>query len=249
MNSLDSSGDGLISYKEFVHKLSRHGIRSRTTEEQIIYLVIEALKRSKIKNMSEAFALIDKEGRGFISQDDFKDIFRGLSLKIDQDDLDKFIDQFWKDKTAGIDYQQFLRIFKRYQMKLEGDGDEREHKYVKIPEEIIRLKKDIYMTISKALQQTGKSLKGIFAKVDSDQSDEIDLIEFKSMFEKMKLKLTHLQAEQIFNSIDFDYSGCVSFPEFISDFEHTVGNDVDFLIREDKEKAAEASRGDGRATP
>ena len=33
MNSLDTSGDGDISYKEFIHKLSRHGIRSRTTEE------------------------------------------------------------------------------------------------------------------------------------------------------------------------------------------------------------------------
>ena len=90
-----------------------------------------------------------------------------------------------------------------------------------------------------ALTQAGKTIKGFFARVDVDQSDKIDLIEFKSMFEKMKLKLTHAQAEQIFNSIDFDYSGDISFPEFIADYEHTINNDIDSLIREEKEKAAE----------
>ena len=93
MNSLDTSGDGSISYQEFIHKLSRHGIRSRSTEEQIIYLIIEALKRSKIKSLSEAFSLIDKEQRGFISKEDFKDIFSNLGIKtLDKNDLDKFMD-------------------------------------------------------------------------------------------------------------------------------------------------------------
>ncbi len=92
MSSLDTSGDGYVSYQEFVHKLSRHGIRSRTTEEQIIYLISEALKRSKVKSLLDAFTLIDKEQRGYISKDDFRDIFKNLGLKIDSNDLDKFID-------------------------------------------------------------------------------------------------------------------------------------------------------------
>ena len=58
MNSLDSSGDGFISYKEFVQKLSRHGIRSRTPEEQIIFLIFESMKRSRMK-MNDFFGLID----------------------------------------------------------------------------------------------------------------------------------------------------------------------------------------------
>lgn len=64
--------------------------------------------------MSEAFELIDKEGTGSISRDDFKDIFKNLNLKVSEADIDKFIDHFWKDKVGGIDYQEFLRIFNRY---------------------------------------------------------------------------------------------------------------------------------------
>jgi Ca2+-binding EF-hand superfamily protein len=42
-------------------------------------LIIEALKIANIK-MSDAFELIDKEKKGTISRDDFKDIFKSLRL-------------------------------------------------------------------------------------------------------------------------------------------------------------------------
>ena len=67
------------------------------------------------------------------------------------------------------------------------------------------------------------------------------------MFEKMKLKLSHVQAEQIFNSLDFDERGDITFPEFISDFEHVVKTDLETLYREEREKAADNSRSDARS--
>ncbi len=41
-------------------------------------------------------------------------------------------------------------------------------------------------------------------------------------------------------------SGDISFPEFVSDFKHVVATDLDMLKREEREKAALASKGDGR---
>jgi Ca2+-binding EF-hand superfamily protein len=104
MSSVDVDSDGYIRYKEFVRKLSRHGVHNKTSEEQIIYLIAEALRRSKIKTLSEAFSIIDKEDRGVISREEFKDIFKNLNIKIQESDIDRFIDLFWKDKVAGIDY-------------------------------------------------------------------------------------------------------------------------------------------------
>lgn len=83
MSSIDVDSDGYVQYKEFVRKLSRYGVRSRTTDEQIIYLILEGLRKSRVKNFSEAFDLIDKKGEGTITRDDFKDIFKSLNLKID----------------------------------------------------------------------------------------------------------------------------------------------------------------------
>ena len=58
------------------------------------------------------------------------------------------------------------------------------------------------------------------------------------MFRKMGVKLTPQESEQIFYSVDFDLSGKVTYPEFAADFDHVVSNDVDTLIREERDKAA-----------
>lgn len=47
---------------------------------------------------------MDKSGSGYVSRDDFNDIFTSLNLKIDRRELERFMDNFWRDKDAGIDY-------------------------------------------------------------------------------------------------------------------------------------------------
>lgn len=195
MHSIDVDSDGYVQYKEFVRKLARHGVRSRTSEEQIIYLIIEALKRSRVKSMSDAFEVIDKEGRGSISREDFRDIFKSLNVKIAEADIDKFIDHFWKDKVGGIDYQQFLRIFNRYEIKLEEESNTKKGPVVRVPEAIIRLKHKIYKEIHTALTQHKKTLRSLFSRVDIDQSNEIEVDEFNAMFQKMNVKLTNQEVE------------------------------------------------------
>lgn len=57
----------------------------------------------------------------------------------------------------------------------------------------------------------------------------------------MNMKMAPEESEQIFNSIDFDLSGKISFPELSADFEHCIKTDTDTLLREEREKAAEAT--------
>ncbi len=97
LGSCDYDGDGLIGYKEFVRKLSRHGVKSRTPEEQILYLLIESLRRTGIKSLSDAFELFDKERRGSLSREDFKDVFANMKLRIDEAEIERFIEHFWRD--------------------------------------------------------------------------------------------------------------------------------------------------------
>jgi len=73
--------------------------------------------------------------------------------------------------------------------------------------------------------------------VDIDNSNEIDIEEFKAMLQKMNLKLTKAEAESIFNSIDFDWSGKITYPEFVADFKKTVETDITTLINLEKERA------------
>lgn len=93
------------------------------------------------------------------------------------------------------------------------------------------------MEMNKAFKDKGKSLKGLFNRVDVDQSNEIELEEFMAMFHKMGLtQLTQVEVQHIFNSVDFDLSGNVTFPEFLSDFDHVVKTDIQVLLNEERDR-------------
>ena len=73
--------------------------------------MIKAFKRTGINSFAKAFSLFDKCEHGTISRDEFKGVFASMKLpNIDEQEIDKFIDHFWRDQKAGIDYQAFLRI-------------------------------------------------------------------------------------------------------------------------------------------
>lgn len=182
--ALDTNHDNNVSFNEFFRKLSRYGVKNRSKEEVIIYAIIEAAQRSNVKNLSKLFEMIDKKGRGFISREDFIDICLSLQLKVDKNDLQKFVDHFWKDKEAGIDYPGFLRLFSRYQMKLAQEENARsiKNRNVIVTDETVRMKKDIYSRIDNTMKRMGKTLTDLFAKVDKDGDRTVTATELYHMF-------------------------------------------------------------------
>lgn len=106
--------------------------------------MIDAVSRSKVKSLANLFELIDKSGRGFIDRTDFKDIFKSLNLNIDESELDRFMDNFWKTNEAGIDYAGFLRIFSKYQIKMDREQTVQAMPKV-VSDNTVRLKKKLYI--------------------------------------------------------------------------------------------------------
>jgi len=80
-------------------------------------------------------------------------------------------------------------------VKLEEDEGRKKGTSIRIPEAIIKKKKDIYTELDKAFKLTNKTLRSLFSKVDVDQSNEIELDEFSAMFQKMNIKLTPAEVE------------------------------------------------------
>lgn len=204
--ALDNDRNGGIDYKEFCGKLERHGMKTRSKQEQVIYQIIEAVERSNIKSMNHLFEIIDRSRTGIISKQDFRDIFSNLShLKIDKNELDRFIEGFWKDNNYGIDYKSFLGIFTKYQIKFEDEKRPRnEIKTKHVAEDTIRLKKEIFDKINTVLKQKNMEPVDLFKRVDKDGSNEIDVDELDTAFKNMRIDLSKYEVHQVFDSMDFD---------------------------------------------
>ena len=222
-DALDTDKNDEVDYKEFCTKLERFGVRKRTKEEAIIFQIVEAVNRSQVQDLSHLFQLIDKNERGFISKQDFRELFDNLQLKLKEEELDAFINNFWRDKGEGIDYPGFLKIFEKYKVKLNAEVERNKpQKEVIVPDTVVILKKEVFDKIQHALEVAGKDIISLFRKIDADNSSEIDRDEFYDAFKQMKLDVEQYKVFQIFDSIDFDGSNGLSIPELVADFRNTV---------------------------
>ena len=124
-----------------------------------------------------------------MTRDDFKDMLIDADLKIDEDQLNQFMDKFWKDEKAAIDYKGFLRIFKKYQVQLANEERQKNAgKYVPITEATLKYKKDVFDRMDECLREQNVSLRDFFRKkVDVDRDGCITSNELMTMFKKMQL--------------------------------------------------------------
>ena len=160
-----------------------------------------------------------------------------MKLRIDEAEVEKFIEHFWRDQKAGIDYEAFLRIFQRYQLRLdEDDNRAKKNAAIRIPDDVIRLKKKVFQVINEVLTISKKKLESLFQRADIDGSNEIDVHEMGALFAQMKIPLIEQELQNIFASIDFDFSGKITLPEFMSDFKKTVTTDTATLLLQEKER-------------
>jgi len=86
-NSLDNDRSGSIDYREFVRKLEQYGVKNLGREEFILYQLAKTMQKTNM-SMANFFEMIDKHGRGYISREDFKDLFENLGgLKLNEGEL------------------------------------------------------------------------------------------------------------------------------------------------------------------
>ena len=77
--------------------------------------MVEAVKRNGNGNtMSTLFQMFDRNGKSFVTREDFAELLYSIDVKIESEALDKFLDKFWQNEKGGINYKQFLGIFERY---------------------------------------------------------------------------------------------------------------------------------------
>ncbi len=58
---------------------------------------------------------------------------------------------------------------------------------MKVSDDVIRLKKRVFEEVNLALKKQGKTLESFFNRADLDNSNEITIDEFRTLFRNMKI--------------------------------------------------------------
>ena len=96
IDSVDTSGDGQVSFDEFVFLMMKVEVEDVSEEEDVI----------------KAFKVFDKDGNGSLSCAEFKHILINLGDKFSEAEVEEIFKEADLDGDGQIDYHEFVNFWK-----------------------------------------------------------------------------------------------------------------------------------------
>ena len=93
INEIDIDGDGKINFDNFITLMEKK-LRDHDDEEELI----------------ETFKVFDKDGIGFITYNNLKDVIKSLGLNYTDDEIMEMIKECDLDKDMMINYDEFTKM-------------------------------------------------------------------------------------------------------------------------------------------
>jgi calmodulin len=93
IKEVDNDSDSKIEFEEFL-KIMNNKLKQTETEQELI----------------EAFKIFDKEGKGLISENEFKHIMLSLGEKISEEELEEMMKKADPQNQGYVNYKEFAKI-------------------------------------------------------------------------------------------------------------------------------------------
>ena len=93
IKEVDNDSDSKIEFEEFL-KIMNNKLKQTETEQELI----------------EAFKIFDKEGKGLISENEFKHIMLSLGEKISEEELEEMMKKAHPQNQGYVNYKEFAKI-------------------------------------------------------------------------------------------------------------------------------------------
>ena len=226
MRSVDLDMDGGIKYREFIKKLQLYGAQCVSEEQQIMNTIYENIKKLGY-SLEEVFQIFDRDSDGQISRQDLMDSFNNFGLGLSVVQIEKILKLIDSNKDGAIEFSEFNRVFEReLNIKKEKPGIN------------LNWKDELFNKINNARKTYGLDLSEAFASFDKNHDGRISKNEFVQVFREMGVGLNKDQLDELWNTMNSDRDGYISYVEFISQFKSSVREQETQSIIEEANKSS-----------
>lgn len=229
MRSVDLDLDGGIKYREFIKKLQIYGAQCISEEQQILNTIYESIKKLGY-SLLEVFQIFDRDNDGEISRQDLMDSFNNFGLGLNVAQIEKILKMIDSNKDGAIEFKEFSRVFER---ELDLKSEKKSFS--------LNWKDELFTKISSAIKTYGLDLSEAFASFDKNHDGRISRSEFTQVFREMGVGLSREQLEELWNSMNSDRDGFISYVEFISQFKSSTREQETQIIIEEANRASVVS--------
>ena len=176
----DLDGSGSITYREFLRKMRRSGVFTRSSEEEALFRLFKAIKQANI-TVRRAFQMIDMDGSNEITKTEMEGAFRKLGIDISSHTVDFIFQNCDRDNSGSISSGEFQQLFDS--IIRESMIEEKEVFPSEIDWKLLFVLK--MEEISDKYHQGG--LKQTFSSMDADGSQAITFAELTEFFKKAQV--------------------------------------------------------------
>ena len=172
----------------FIENLKNYKSNSILRETAIVYLVHNYPDLEEVNEACKLFDKLDLEGKGKITKDE---LYNGLSLLINSDELKKDIDEIFlnldMDNNNYISYEEFIRAAIDKEVFLKEDTLKFAFQYFDKDNsgEITMDELEMVFKDSIKSKDCKKELENILSEVDSNNDKVIDFEEFKKLMSNL----------------------------------------------------------------
>jgi hypothetical protein len=109
-------------------------------------------------------------------------------------------------------------------------------------EEMVKTIKRLFDNMKKAFDELKLDLAHAFAIIDVSHDQAVEKSELKILIDKCKIEMTNHELDVLFEAIDIDGSGDISFPEFQMEYNRVVNTPIENLLamHRSKQKGGDA---------
>ncbi len=93
INEVDANGNGTIDFPEFITMMSRK-MKDTDSEEELL----------------EAFKVFDKDGNGFITASELRNVMTSIGEKLTDEEVDEMIREADLDRDGQINHREFVKM-------------------------------------------------------------------------------------------------------------------------------------------
>mmetsp|Transcript_25522 Transcript_25522/g.44493 ORF Transcript_25522/g.44493 Transcript_25522/m.44493 type:complete len:2210 (+) Transcript_25522:2881-9510(+) len=211
MRSFDNDKDGNIRYTELLRKLERLGVKNRTEAHQVLQTIYTAIKNLNY-TLDDVFRIFDKDGNGAISRKELVDSFHNFGIGLSTQQIEKVMKLIDTNSDGNIEFDEFKAVFAR-ELELE------QFKANPIESD---WKDKLFSRINEAIRKYGMDLTEAFATFDENKDGRISKSEFLECFKRMGVTLTTAQLDELWNTVNVDRDGYISYVEFVKQVKMSV---------------------------
>ncbi|OMJ80203.1 hypothetical protein SteCoe_19609 [Stentor coeruleus] len=215
--------DGLLDLRYLMQRLPKP---KALLDMVAVYEKIKSFVRSSHQTLTAVFAKFDKNGDGSLGPFEFSQALSEMGISsLTSSEITLIIQDLDKDHDGSVSVTEFAD---KLGMSVDLIQTTVSHEF--------------FRKINVFLKNRGLNLQDFFRQYDYDRNNSLNKPEFSKMLAYLGLGLSEIDIEKLYNELDANHDGRVTFMEFMTKFEKSIGI-IDKRDKLNKQKILRAMKG------